>query len=85
MRIVKTICLLFAVSMLLVNCKDNNKNEIAAVHTADIQIKGTMDAELTAPPFVPAPVGNRPAKKLLVNMEIIEKEVILNKGGRVTS
>jgi hypothetical protein len=31
-------------------------------------------AELTAPPFVPKPVGNRPAKKLIVNMEIIEKK-----------
>lgn len=33
-----------------------------------------MNAELTAPPFVPKPVGDRPAKKLIVNMEIIEKE-----------
>ena len=33
-----------------------------------------MIAELTAPPFVPKPVGDRPAKKLIVNMEIKEIE-----------
>lgn len=41
---------------------------------AKMKIKGTMNAELTAPPFVPAPVGDRRAKKLIINMEILEKE-----------
>jgi len=80
MKKAQAICLLLVASMLLLNCKDNNKNEIAAADTAEISIKGTMDAELTAPPFVPAPVGNRPAKKLLVNMEIIEKEGTMSDG-----
>lgn len=39
-----------------------------------IPVKGEMIAELTAPPTVPAPIGNRPAMKLIVEMEIIEKE-----------
>jgi nitrite reductase (NO-forming) len=39
-----------------------------------IPVKGEMIAELTSPPNVPAPIGNRPAMKLIVEMEIIEKE-----------
>lgn len=45
-----------------------------AVDYASIPVKGEMVAELTAPPFVPAPVGNRPAMRLIVDMEIIEEE-----------
>ncbi|WP_436410111.1 copper-containing nitrite reductase [Polaribacter huanghezhanensis] len=59
--------------MLLMSCGDNDKREVA-VNTATIPVIGTMLADLTSPPFVPAPVGNRSAKKLLVNMEILEKE-----------
>jgi nitrite reductase (NO-forming) len=66
--------------MLVTSCKDESKQEITIVDTANIYIKGTMEAELTAPPFVPAPVGNRTAKKLLVNMEIIEKEGTMTDG-----
>jgi nitrite reductase (NO-forming) len=74
MNSLKSICLLILVSLLLTNCKNKESKELAILDTADIYIKGSMDAELTAPPFVPAPVGDRTAKKLLVNMEIIEKE-----------
>ena len=42
--------------------------------TADIKVSGDpIMAELTAPPYVPKPVGNREAKKLKVEMEIIEE------------
>ena len=44
------------------------------VDAKEIKTEGTMVAELTAPPMVPKPIGNRPAMKLTVNMEIIEKE-----------
>ncbi|MCI2228109.1 copper-containing nitrite reductase [Polaribacter sp. MSW13] len=74
MKLLKTVCLLLIASLLLTSCKKEEKKELAVVDNANIYIKGTMDAELTAPPFVPAPVGNRTAKKLLVNMEILEKE-----------
>jgi nitrite reductase (NO-forming) len=43
--------------------KDNSK----------IPVVGQSVAELTAPPFVPKPVGNRAATKLIVNMEIKEQ------------
>jgi nitrite reductase (NO-forming) len=41
---------------------------------ATVKTVGSAVAELTAPPFVPKPVGNRAPMKLIVNMEIIEKE-----------
>ncbi|MBT4068737.1 MAG: nitrite reductase, copper-containing, partial [Candidatus Marinimicrobia bacterium] len=44
------------------------------IDTSKIKVNGEMIAELTPPPFVPAPVGDRPAKKLLVEMEILEAE-----------
>lgn len=46
----------------------------------EIEISGKMVAELTSPPFVPAPVGSRPAKHLVVDMEIIEEEGEMTNG-----
>jgi nitrite reductase (NO-forming) len=47
-------------------------------HDADyyekIKVEGQKEAELTAPPFVPKPIGDRQAMKLVVNMEIKEQE-----------
>ncbi|WP_062061456.1 copper-containing nitrite reductase [Aquimarina longa] len=39
-----------------------------------IPVSREMIAELTSPPNVPKPTGRRKAKKLIVNMEILEKE-----------
>ncbi|PWG05506.1 copper-containing nitrite reductase [Polaribacter aquimarinus] len=81
MKIIKTVCLLTIASILLISCgSKSDKKEIASVDPTTIYIKGTMDAELTAPPFVPAPVGNRSAKKLIVNMEILEEEGTMTDG-----
>jgi nitrite reductase (NO-forming) len=48
------------------------------IHDADyyekIKVEGQKTAELTAPPLVPKPVGDRPAMRLVVNMEIKEQE-----------
>ncbi|MDN5199743.1 copper-containing nitrite reductase [Fulvivirgaceae bacterium BMA10] len=52
-------------------CSNQQQSETPA---DQIQVAGTMDAELTAPPNVPLPVRNREAKKLIVNMEVLEKE-----------
>lgn len=62
---VALLCLFF-----LAACNQGKKSQ----NTAAIKVSGQMEAELTAPPFVPKPVGNRQAMKLIVNMEIIEKE-----------
>ncbi|HNB82103.1 MAG TPA: multicopper oxidase domain-containing protein, partial [Chitinophagaceae bacterium] len=47
---------------------------------ANILVSGQQVAELTAPPLVPKPVGSRGATKLVVNMEIIEKESEMTDG-----
>ena len=60
--------------LLIASCGEKTSDVAATTDSAQIAIKGTMMAELTAPPFVPEPVGDRPAKKLIVNMEVLEKE-----------
>ncbi len=42
--------------------------------TVDIPVNQEMIAELTSPPNVPTPIGKRMAKKLIVDLEILEKE-----------
>ncbi len=48
--------------------------------TVDIPVNQEMIAELTAPPFVPTPVGKRMAKKLIVDLEIQEREGEMTSG-----
>lgn len=45
-----------------------------------IPINGEMEAVLTSPPLVPEPVGDRPAKKVIVKMEILEQEAEITDG-----
>ncbi|UTD14454.1 nitrite reductase, copper-containing [Tenacibaculum mesophilum] len=80
MKQVKTISMVLAAMFLMASCKNEKSESIAMKSASDIAVKGTIEAELTAPPHVPAPVGNRSAKKLLVNMEIIEKEGTMTDG-----
>ncbi len=74
----------FAVSLILIltflSCNKNEKDE----SNADVAIKGQQEAELTAPPFVPKPIGNRDATKLVVNMEIKEQEGEMVDGTKYT-
>ncbi|MCR9228231.1 MAG: copper-containing nitrite reductase [Flavobacteriaceae bacterium] len=51
-------------------------------NTEDIPVYREMKAELTSPPNVPRPVGERKPKKLTVEMEILEKEGELTDGVR---
>ena len=51
-----------------------SKKENETQNYQDIKVEGQKEAELTAPPFVPKPVGDRAATKLIVNMEIKEEE-----------
>ncbi|MGM5470862.1 copper-containing nitrite reductase [Flavobacteriaceae bacterium LMO-SS05] len=57
-----------------------NKKERVIEHTSDIPVNREMLAELTSPPNVPTPIGVRKAKKLIVKMEILEKEGELTDG-----
>ena len=50
----------------------------------DIKIKGTINAELTHPPSVPKPVGDRKAKRILLSMEVLEEESEMMDGVPVT-
>ena len=66
---------------LLASCSNNEDNKKTShVDSASIVIEGEMVAELTSPPFVPKSVGNRPAKKLIVDMEILEQEGTMTDG-----
>ena len=68
--------LMFVIS----SCVEEKKTELA--DTSEIPVSLEMTAELTAPPNVPTPVGRRKAKKLIVEMEIIEKESEMTDGVR---
>lgn len=46
----------------------------------DIPVHQEMIAELTPPPLVPTPIGKRKAKKLIVDMEIVELEGTMTNG-----
>lgn len=59
---------------ILSSCNSKQRGEGEAKNSTEIALDGEMQAELTAPPFVPKPVGDRPAKKLIVDMEILEQE-----------
>ncbi len=70
----KSAVLLFTATLLLFlsSCRDNNENQEIA--STDIPATVEMEAILTSPPNVPPPTGKRKAKKLIVNMEILEQE-----------
>jgi len=57
--------------LFFMSCSETDKKENSS--TADIPVSREMIAELTSPPNVPRSVGRRKAKKLIVNMEILEK------------
>ncbi|MHC0445534.1 copper-containing nitrite reductase [Flavobacterium sp. 3-218] len=78
---IKTSALICSLFMLLIlgSCK-KEQDKIYA----DITTQGEMEAELTAPPHVPKPVGDRTAMKLKLNMEIKEQEGTMTDGVKYT-
>ena len=79
---IKTVIGLLCI-VLLHSCGSDEKK---APQTAPIDMKteGQSNAELTSPPMVPKPIGNRAPTKLIVNMEIIEKEGEMADGVKYT-
>ncbi len=65
---------------LIFSCENENKSNVKLTNAAGITVDGTMEAIMTSPPNVPESVGNRPAKKLIVNMEILEQEGTMTDG-----
>ena len=80
MKQFKNIAMVAILISSLSSCDKNGKDE----SNADVAIKGQQEAELTAPPFVPKPVGDRAATKLVVNMEIKEQEGEMVDGTKYT-
>jgi len=66
--------LIAALPIFLVSSCVNNQQAKTYEDTVDIPVSREMIAELTSPPNVPTPVGKRTAKKLIINMEILEEE-----------
>lgn len=79
-RRIKILALLMVSASFLIACSSNNDSESPRENSELIKISGFMEAELTAPPFVPAPVGNREAKALTIHMEVLEQEGTLTNG-----
>jgi len=73
-----TLLTILLLTLTVTSCVDNEKKEYN--DAADITASREMIAELTSPPNVPRGVGKRKAKKLIVNMEIIEKEGTMTDG-----
>lgn len=76
---------LFGVAIILLGLNACEKEKEAktteeVVDNSNIEVKGKETAVLTAPPLVPAPVGKRSAKKLIVEMEIIEEVGEISEG-----
>jgi len=59
------------------SCSKNTQDSDLALNTInaeEIKTDGTVEVmELPAPPYVQSPVGNRAAKKVVVNLEVIEE------------
>ena len=65
--------LVVLISALALSSCIHKKKEVYE-HAEDIPVSREMNAQLTSPPNVPRPAGKRNAKKLIVDMEIQEKE-----------
>jgi len=78
---IKALMLLMVFAGLLASCSNSGQGPSSNVDPTTITVTGdAVEAKLTAPPFVPAPVGNRKAQKLIVNMEILEEEGTMTDG-----
>ncbi len=64
-------CTLLALA--LVSC-NNSEKKSSEPKAPSMAVKGTIMAELTHPPQVPPPVGDRSAKIVKLSMEVVEKE-----------
>src|SRR5690606_29881952 len=67
--------IMIALTLGFISCKQGEQQSGTQLTDAStIETVGhAEELELTSPPNVPAPVGDRPAKKLIVRMETIEK------------
>ena len=72
---------LFFIAALLMGVFSSCEKAVAAKENPELmKVYGESEAELTAPPMVPRPVGKRAATKLIINMEVVEKEMEMSDG-----
>ena len=77
----KPLVVVFFVAAMLSGLFSSCEKAVAAKENPEMmKVYGESEAEMTAPPFVPRPVGKRAATKLIVNMEVIEKEMEMADG-----
>jgi len=68
----------FITVFIVLSCNSEKDNKVR--DNQDVEVSLVMTADLTSPPFVPKPTGKRKAKKLIVDMEILEQEGELSNG-----
>ena len=77
----KGLVVVFFMAALFAGLFSSCEKAVAAKENPELmKVYGESEAEMTAPPFVPRPVGKRAATKLIVNMEVIEKEMEMADG-----
>ncbi len=76
----RLVYLMFGTALIATSFTSCEKVEAAKENPEQMRVYGETEAELTAPPLVPRPVGKRAATKLVVNMEVIEKEMEMSDG-----
>lgn len=76
----RLVYLLFGTAVLATSFTSCEKAKAAKENPEQMKVYGETEAQLTAPPLVPRPVGKRAATKLVVNMEVIEKEMQMSDG-----
>ncbi|RQP10625.1 MAG: nitrite reductase, copper-containing [Chryseobacterium sp.] len=85
MKASRYLSLLAIGSMFFLQSCQEKQADPAAVDAEKIAVTGAAEElQLTAPPMVPAPVGDRAAKKLIVRMETVEKVGELANGVQYT-
>lgn len=78
--IVRQSIVLIFIGLIAVSCNQNRSKKEKPENTEDIKVDGKILADLTSPPNVPASVGNRSAKTVVVELEILEKEGVMTNG-----
>lgn len=73
----RTIMKCFVCLILVYSCSTKKEEAVDLEHS---NVEMEMVADLTSPPFVPKPTAKRKAKRLIVDMEIVEKEMELADG-----
>ena len=73
-RTLGTLLLMGSSLFFMSSCSNSANQDTTTVANKTIETIGQENAEMTSPPLVPKAIGDRAARKLNVDLEIIEKE-----------